>query len=313
MVGPCGPRDGGLSQSLREGGGNRNVSSTQGKGGGSMDARPEWMRLSPASRSGFRTPRGRQRQEDASAGGAHVERHDRQLWVECRQALHQAGMDTITGGVQGFHVDEADDAAVQEPLNSDDVDVQLDGDEDCDSDDLPEIRPLGRKVRSGSASVKWESTPRNRRNIKIDNDTGGSDGEGAQNFWSVIDTIALVRDQDLYFAGVGHNFGRMRTREWKWEDVRSRLQKMGVTRKAIDCGKKWDNLIQFKKVHKFQHLSGGKDYFKLASSAKRSEGFNFVMDRSMYEEMEAMTKGGSHDPPKEFGEHGGVGGGVRCR
>ncbi|GBG71175.1 hypothetical protein CBR_g8477 [Chara braunii] len=103
---------------------------------------------------------------------AHVECHGRQLWEECRQTLRQAGTDTITRGVQGLHVDEGEDAAVQEPLNCDNVD----GEEDCNSDDLPEIRPLGRKVRSGGASVKKGFIPRNQRNKKMDDDTGGPAG-----------------------------------------------------------------------------------------------------------------------------------------
>ncbi|GBG83821.1 hypothetical protein CBR_g37621 [Chara braunii] len=248
-VGPCGPRYDGLPPSLHDGGGNRNVSSTQGRGGVGTDQRPEWMCLSPASRSGSGTPRGRQRQEDLPEGGAHVECDDRQLWAECRQALRQAGIETITREVQRLHVGDDDDAAFQEPLDCDDVDC----DEDCNSDDFPNIY--------------------------------------------------------LYIAGMGHNFGRTKTREWKWEDMRARLQKMSVTRKAIDCGKKWDNLMQqFKKVHKFQHLSGGKDYFKLASSAKRSEGFNFVMDGTVYDEMEAMTKGDHTIHPKNLADTGAAGG-----
>ncbi|GBG59878.1 hypothetical protein CBR_g66685 [Chara braunii] len=101
----------------------------------------------------------------------------------------------------------------------------------------------------------------------------------------------------------------MKTREWKWEDVRARLQTMGVTREAVDCRKKWDNLMQqFKKVHKFQNLSGGKDYFKLASKARRSEGFSFVMDRSVHDEMEAMTKGDHTIHPKNLAVTGAAGG-----
>ncbi|GBG77463.1 hypothetical protein CBR_g23911 [Chara braunii] len=178
MVGPYGAGEGGLPQSLREGGGNRNVSSRHGRGGVGEDQRPEWMRLSSAPRSGSTTPCGRQRQEDASVVVAHVEHNDRQLWAKCRQGLRQAGTDTITRGVQGLRVDEGNNAAVQEPLDFDDVN----DDDDCNADDLSEIRPLGRKVRNGGASAKKGFTQRNRRNKKMDNDAGGSDGEDAQNF-----------------------------------------------------------------------------------------------------------------------------------
>ncbi|GBG89054.1 hypothetical protein CBR_g48765 [Chara braunii] len=306
--GVCGLRDGGLPQSLREGGGNRNDSTSTVGGGVGARERPEWMRLSPASRSGSGAPPGRQRPEDLREEGADVHRDGRQLWAECRQALHQRGTETITRGVQLLHVDEGDEAAVEEAQGCDDVD----GDDDCNSDDLPDIRPLGRKATNGGATARKGPATKTQRSKKMDDDTGRSDGDGGRNFWSVGDTIALVRakrDQDLYIAGMGTSFARMKTREWKWEDVRARLQSMGVTREAVDCGKKWDNLMQqFKKVHKFQNLSGEKDYFKLASKARRSKGFSFVMDRSVYDEMEAMTKGDHTIHPKNLADTGAAGG-----
>ncbi|GBG83377.1 hypothetical protein CBR_g37091 [Chara braunii] len=170
----------------------------------------------------------------------------------------------------------------------------------------------GRKGTNGGATARKGHATKTRRSKKMDDGTGRSDGEGGRNFWSVGDTIALVRakrDQDLYIIGMGTSFPRMKTREWKWEDVRARLQSMGVTRDVVDCGKKWDNLMQqFKKVHKFHNLSGGRDYFKLASKARRSEGFIFVMDRSVYDEMEAMTKGDHMIHPKNLANTGAVGG-----
>ncbi|GBG85372.1 hypothetical protein CBR_g40015 [Chara braunii] len=210
--------------------------------------------------------------------------------------------------VRELHVDEGDETAFDELLGCDDVD----GDDDCNSDDLPDIRPLGRKVTNGSASAKRGPAPKNRRNKKMDDDTGRSDGEDDRNLWSVGDTIALVRAkrvQYMYITGMGTSFARIKTREWKWEDVQVRLQTMDITREGVDCGKKWDNLMQqFKKVHKFQNLSGGKDYFKLASKARRSEGFNFVMmDRSVYDEMEAMTKGDHTIHLKNLADTGAVG------
>ncbi|GBG84985.1 hypothetical protein CBR_g39449 [Chara braunii] len=182
---------------------------------------------------------------------------------ECR-ALNQGGTETITRGVQRLHVDEGDEAAFDEPLGCDDVD----GDDDCNSDDLPKIRQLGRKVTNGGASAKRGPALKNRRNKNMDDDTGRSDGEGGRNFWST----------------------------------------MGITREGIDCEKKWDNLMQqFKKVHKFRNLSGGKDYFKLASKARQSEGFNFVIDRSVYDETEAMMKGDHTIHPKNLADMGAAG------
>ncbi|GBG80645.1 hypothetical protein CBR_g31105 [Chara braunii] len=241
--GVCGPQDGGLPQSLREGGGNRNEStSTVGGGVGAREC-PKWMRLSLASRSGSDTPPGRHRLEDLREEGADVHRDGRQLWAECRKALHQRGTETITRGVQRLHVDEGDEAAIEEAQGCDDVD----GDDNCNSDDLPDIRPLGRKAMNGGATVRKGPA------MKLD---------GAR----------------------------------KWMTTRAEA-------------KKWDNLMQqFKKVHKFLNLSGGKDYFKLASKARRSEGFNFVMDWSVYDEMEVMTKGDHTIHPKNLADTGAAGG-----
>ncbi|GBG66507.1 hypothetical protein CBR_g63090 [Chara braunii] len=252
-VARCGARDGRQAQALRDSGGNRYLSSmASAGGGGSGDHRPEWMRSSPAPGSGSRTPRRRQQQDYASATGA--------------DALRPHGTESMMKGVQRLDVNEGDDAADHEPYDNDD----MDGDEGYNSEELPDIRPFGRKAKGGRGVGRKGSTTRNRTDKKMDDDTCGSDGEGAINFWSVGDTIVLVRakrDQDLYFSSMGHNFGCMKTREWKWEhweDVRLRLDKAGVTRKVVDCGKKWDKLMQqFKKVHKFQQLSSGRDYFKL--------------------------------------------------
>ncbi|GBG91200.1 hypothetical protein CBR_g52082 [Chara braunii] len=268
------------------GGGDRNNSSPSVGGGIGARKQPNWMRLSPAARSGPGGTRGRQPAEDLIGGVPDVQRDGRQVWAECRQELHRGETETITRGVQRLHVDEVEDTAIDEGQGCDNVD-----DEDgCKSDDLPDIRPLGRRATRGGSGAKKGPAMKPRRTKNMDDD-----GEGGQNFWSVGDMVALVRakrDQDMYIAGLGTSFARMKAAAWKWEDVRVRLQAMGVTRDAVDCGKKWDNLMQqFKKVHKFQNLSGGKDYSRLASRERRSEGFSFVMDRSKRENVPADTQG----------------------
>ncbi|GBG90709.1 hypothetical protein CBR_g51218 [Chara braunii] len=236
-------------------------------------------------------------------GGDCAENTQGAVWPECRQELHRGETETITRGVQRLHIDEVENAAVDEGQGCGDVD----GEDGCKSDDLPDIRPLGRRATRGGSGAKKGPAMKPRRTKNMDDD-----GEGGRNFWSVGDTAALVRakrDQDLYIAGMGTSFTRMKTAAWKWEDVRVRLQAMGVTRDAVDCEKKWDNLMQqFMKVHKFQNLSGGKDYFRLASRERRSKGFSFVMDRSVYDEMEAMTKGDRTIHPANLADTGAAGG-----
>ncbi|GBG85416.1 hypothetical protein CBR_g40058 [Chara braunii] len=142
---------------------------------------------------------------------------------------------------------------------------------------------------------------------------GDGDAEEKRNFWSVEHIIALIRakrDQDAHMQGVGHAYARMKPRECKRQDVAQRLGNMGVDRDAEKCEKKWDNLMQqFKKVHHFQSPSGGADFFQLSAKERASRGFNFTMDRIVYNEIEGST-GMNHtihpNNMKDTGASGGV-------
>ncbi|GBG66283.1 hypothetical protein CBR_g57882 [Chara braunii] len=82
----------------------------------------------------------------------------------------------------------------------------------------------------------------------------------------------------------------MKPREWKWLDVAQRLKKVGVDREAERCGTKWDNLMQqFKKVHHFQGLSGKQNFLQFSGKERLSKGFNFNMDRAVYDEIRGST------------------------
>ncbi|GBG70519.1 hypothetical protein CBR_g6647 [Chara braunii] len=141
---------------------------------------------------------------------------------------------------------------------------------------------------------------------------GDSDAEEKHNFWSVEQIIALIRakrDQDAHMQGMGHAYARMKPREWKWQDVAQRLKNVGVYRNAEKCGKKWDNLMQqFKKVHHFQSPSGGADFFQLTSKERASRGFNFTMDRAVYDEIEGSTGMNHTIHPRNVADTGASGG-----
>ncbi|GBG82991.1 hypothetical protein CBR_g36520 [Chara braunii] len=109
--------------------------------------------------------------------------------------------------------------------------------------------------------------------------------------------------------GMGHAYARMKPREWKWLDVAQRLKKVGVDRDADQCGKKWDNLMQqFKKVHRFQDLSGKQDFFQLSGKERTSKGFNFNMDRAVYDEILGSTAKNHTINPKNVVDIGAPGG-----
>ncbi|GBG68897.1 hypothetical protein CBR_g3596 [Chara braunii] len=108
---------------------------------------------------------------------------------------------------------------------------------------------------------------------------------------------------------MGHAYARMKPREWKWQDVAQRLKNVGVDRDVEKCGKKWDNLMQqFKKVHHFQSLSGGADFFQLSAKERASEGFNFTMDRAVYDEIEGSIRRNHTINPKNVADTGASGG-----
>ncbi|GBG69016.1 hypothetical protein CBR_g3716 [Chara braunii] len=55
--------------------------------------------------------------------------------------------------------------------------------------------------------------------------------------WDLNDSLLLVRckrDQEDYLANVGHNFARMKTKEWKWMDIAKRMTQQGVRNRDWD-------------------------------------------------------------------------------
>ncbi|GBG87653.1 hypothetical protein CBR_g45806 [Chara braunii] len=112
--------------------------------------------------------------------------------------------------------------------------------------------------------------------------------------------VTLIRekwDQDAHLQGMGHAYSRMKPREWKWANVEERLKKIVVERTADKCGKKWDNLMQhFKKVHLFQEASRKQDFFQLTGKERSTHGFNFTMDRAVYQ---GFHREESHHTPEE--------------
>ncbi|GBG80347.1 hypothetical protein CBR_g30716 [Chara braunii] len=165
----------------------------------------------------------------------------------------------------------------------------------------------------GGRGGKTKSSVRNGRRGKNaagkGNDADGDgDVEGGRHFWSVDHIGALIRskcNQDAHMQGMGHTYARMKPREWKWLDMAQRMKKVGVDRDADKCGKKWDNLMQqFKKVHHFNGLYGKQDFFQLPTKERTSKGFNFNMDREVYDEILGSTGTNHTIHPKNVADTG---------
>ncbi|GBG83034.1 hypothetical protein CBR_g36652 [Chara braunii] len=114
-------------------------------------------------------------------------------------------------------------------------------------------------------------------------------------YWSPEDQMLLVRckrEEEMHLAGLGHNYGRMRTKEWKWDDIAKRMANAGRPKDADDCMKKWDNLFQnYKNIQRFQNPSGQADFFRLSNEERKEHNFKFRMERVLYNEIHAGILG----------------------
>ncbi|GBG77201.1 hypothetical protein CBR_g23527 [Chara braunii] len=239
----------------------------------------------------------------------------REVWEDQRRTLHPRREESITQGVQRLRVGEHEDDGDAPAVGPNDQEWNNDDDEGGEEEagHVPSFKQSSMGGRGG----KTRACGCNGRRGKIVVGKGSDaevdvDAEGGRQFWSVDDMITLIRakrDQDAHLQGMGTAFARMKPREWKWLDVEQRLKKVGVDREAKRCGKKWDNLMQqFKKVHHFQGLSGKQDFFQFSGKERLSKGFNFNMDRAVYDEILGSTAKSHTINPKNVADTGAPGG-----
>ncbi|GBG75495.1 hypothetical protein CBR_g20126 [Chara braunii] len=239
---------------------------------------------------GVRTSGTRTGGSTTAVGAVHRERDDddcytaevvgREVWDDYRRQSRQSSTSAITRGVSKINVGADDTPGDCDGAGGEDCSAGNGGnDNDEDDDGEMEIRPVGKKRGGPRATSKSREPRAGRRGKKSAGDASAGDGAKNRDFWTVEHMIALVRakrDQDLHLAGLGHNMGRMKTKTWKWADIESRLVQIGVTsRKADDCGKKWDNLyMQLRIMHKFMGESGKPDFFTLTPRERKEWGFD---------------------------------------
>ncbi|GBG60902.1 hypothetical protein CBR_g16022 [Chara braunii] len=180
-------------------------------------------------------------------GGGHLDMPNRSRTtqadlrddVACRPpACPRPTVDNIIRGVSNMGANS--NGGVQDAAFRDDAD---DGDtedmEAVDDDDTVKNRPLGKTTGRGKGygrgGGRGQSGGRGGR--------GGASDDGGKSatYWSTDDQLRLVRckrEQDMHLAGQGHNYGRMRTKEWKWDDIAKRMANMGMPKEADECSKK---------------------------------------------------------------------------
>ncbi|GBG68667.1 hypothetical protein CBR_g3208 [Chara braunii] len=205
----------------------------------------------------------------------------------CTEAVRPTpNVENITRGVSNVraHSDGGDD----DGGGGDDANGRFGEDVEAgdDDDDIP-IRPLGKTGGRGRGRsrgvVRGRSVGRGGRGGVSD------DGGKSKTYKSPEEQIQLVRckrEQEMHLAGLGHNYGRMRTKEWKWEDIAKRMANAGRPKDADDCMKKWDNIFQnYKKIQRFQNASGRPDFFRLSNEERKEHYFKFRMERALYNEI----------------------------
>ncbi|GBG83869.1 hypothetical protein CBR_g37666 [Chara braunii] len=204
----------------------------------------------------------------------------------------RAVVDNITRGVSNMraHSDGVgDDAAYRNDDDDDETEEINVGDGKHNVD----IRPLGK--RAGRGRGRTRGGGRGQSNGRAGRGGASEDGSKSATYWTIEEQMLLVRckrEQDMHMAGLGHNHGRMRTKEWKWKDIAKRLAVLGTVKDVDDCFRKWENLFQnYKKIFRFQGKSGGMDFFRLTNEEKKEENFKFRMDKALYTEIHASMVG----------------------
>ncbi|GBG58718.1 hypothetical protein CBR_g119 [Chara braunii] len=197
----------------------------------------------------------------------------RQAWENCHLQMRRAAAENITTGVSRLRVGTDVDADDGRRASGDESPDSRYEDDAEDGEGL-EIRPVAaRGGRRGGRGRQQRGESRGGRGSKAPvGDKGGKHPS-----WSVEEMLKLARakrDQQAHFEGIPHNYGRMRDRE-----------------ATDDIGKKWDNVFQqYKKVQRYQSMSGGKNFFTLTPATRADEGFNFQMDERVFNEIDNMSK-----------------------
>ncbi|GBG72818.1 hypothetical protein CBR_g12385 [Chara braunii] len=80
-------------------------------------------------------------------------------------------------------------------------------------------------------------------------DADAAKADSGRRVWDNRQSLILIhckRDQEQYFAGLPSNFGRMKSKDWKWLDIEKRMEAQGVIRAALKSKERRDNLKGFK-------------------------------------------------------------------
>ncbi|GBG69405.1 hypothetical protein CBR_g4098 [Chara braunii] len=138
-----------------------------------------------------------------------------------------ASVENITRGVSNMRAHS--DGGDGDGCGGDDADEGFREEVDTgDDDDDNAVRPVGktggRGIGRSNRGGRGRSVGRGGRGGVTD------DGGKSVTYWSTDEQMLLARgkrEQDMHLAGLGHNYGRMQTKEWKWVDIAKRMANGG--------------------------------------------------------------------------------------
>ncbi|GBG67068.1 hypothetical protein CBR_g78849 [Chara braunii] len=208
-------------------------------------------------------------------GGDLDDVDERLLWAEQRRELREGREEAIRWGVERLRMDrqaeEVEEPDAGLPSEEDDDNNEEGGDGNGGHASPSKNSDMGGKGgKTQAKSGNGRGRPK-KAQAKPNDGYGDDEAEEKRNFWSVEHIIALIRakrDQDAHLQGMGHAYGRMKAREWKWNDVARRLK----------------NVVERKE--------------------RASKGFNFNMDRAVYDEIEGSTGFNETMNPKNVADTG---------
>ncbi|GBG70710.1 hypothetical protein CBR_g8009 [Chara braunii] len=208
------------------------------------------------------------------------------------QAMQDAEFDEGVSQHWPNQASSAGEGALQGGAASEPELVGVDVDDDDDEDDEEE-EVVMKEVTPGG---KRKQTSKGRGKVKATGKEGGTNGKGGESGgrvnWNLNESLVLVRckqDQEDYFANVGTNFARMKTKDQKWADIAKRMDKEGVRRDGDQCMKRWGNIFGWNRnVWDREKESGLQSYFLMSSKTRREKGYKFNLDRTLYDAIHIM-------------------------
>ncbi|GBG72737.1 hypothetical protein CBR_g12304 [Chara braunii] len=171
---------------------------------------------------------------------------------------------------------------------ADRVDVEDDDGDEEDEDEAPVKEAVSSGTKKQASKVRGKAKGKD----KEGNTNGEGSGSRVRGNWSLNESLVLVRckrDQNDYFANVGTNFARMKTKDQKWMDIAKRMEKERVRRDGEQSMKRWENIFGwYRKVWDREKDSGLQSYFLMTTKARKEKGYRFNLDHTLYDAIHIM-------------------------